>query len=241
MVKGKLYGVGIGPGDPELITLKAIRVLRQVEVLCIPKSRQDRESLALSIVSQALDKEWELLELDLPMTSDQDCLDAAWTAGARIIVERLRLGQDVAFITLGDPSLYSTYGYLLEKVREMEPAVPVETVPGITSFCASAALINQSLGEGMEGLAVIPATRPVEDIEAVLNSFENVVLLKSGKRFPQIVELLERMGLAESSRLVSRCGLPGGYVRKITEMAGQEQDYLSMVLVKSRQKEVKQG
>ncbi|MHB1127815.1 MAG: precorrin-2 C(20)-methyltransferase [Bacillota bacterium] len=242
LVSGKLFGVGIGPGDPEMITLKAVRVLSQVDVLCIPKSREDRESLALSIVRQVIHREWEVLEFYLPMTTEQDCLEEAWDAGAQKIVERLKRGQDLAFITLGDPSLYSTYGYLLEKVLEMEPEITVETIPGITSFCAAAAWLNLSLGEDKEGLAVIPAARPMEELETVLKSFENVVLLKSGKRFPQIVELLDRMHLTGSSVLVSRCGLPGGFfARDITTMAEQEQDYLSMVLVKSGQKEVDEG
>ncbi|TLM98344.1 precorrin-2 C(20)-methyltransferase, partial [bacterium] len=115
-MKGKFYGIGVGPGYPELLTLKAYRLLQQVDVLCIPKSRMEKESLALNIVRQSLDRDFRVLELLFPMSHDEEVLAAHWDRAAEQVAAELAAGYNVAFITIGDPMFYSTYAYLLQRV-----------------------------------------------------------------------------------------------------------------------------
>ena len=136
---GCLYGVGVGPGDPELLTRKALRILQQVPVICTPQSETSNESYALEIVSEFLDRaKQEILRLTFP-TDDAEGAAGVWRRGAEIIAEKLLAGQDVAFITEGDPMLYSTFAYVLEGITSAHPSISVEIVPGVSSVMAAAA------------------------------------------------------------------------------------------------------
>ena len=136
---GKLFGVGVGPGDPNLLTIKAAEVLRQVDVVCIPRSRVNSDSVAMQIAGAYISPAAEIMEVLTPMVRDAQTLEAEWRRGAEKIANCLLNGKNVAFITIGDSMLFSTYTYLMKKVREIIPNVVVESIPGVTSFSAAAA------------------------------------------------------------------------------------------------------
>ncbi|HWQ40858.1 MAG TPA: precorrin-2 C(20)-methyltransferase [Desulfosporosinus sp.] len=227
---GKLYGVGVGPGDPDLLTLKAVKVLQSVDIVAIPKSKLERESVAWDIAKIHCPANVRLIELELPMTSDQQVLEKAWCEGAKTLLGELKQGKSIAFITLGDPSLYSTYSYLLNILQEELPQECIVTVPGITAMSAAAASINLPLATGDEPLLVLPST---EDVGEFLN-FPNVVLMKVSRRLPEMLSLLEERG--RKAVLLTRLGQPGEKIRwepKPSDFAADKIDYLSLLLVKN--------
>lgn len=235
--QGTLYGIGVGPGDPELITLKAASILRRVPVICVPKGRRDSESYALSIVDGLIDRDrQEVLEIHLPMTKDRQLLEAHWRTAAEQIVTRLEFGHDVAFATEGDPSIYSTFIYLHRLIRLQHPEFRVEIVPGISAINAAAAAAGQALVDGAERLAVLPAIYEAESLVAVLEQFDAVVLLKVSRVFDEVLDALEKVDLTHMAIYVRRCGsLEQEIVRDVRRLRGQELDYLSLVIVRKKQ------
>ncbi|MGB9660555.1 MAG: precorrin-2 C(20)-methyltransferase [Moorellaceae bacterium] len=233
---GKFYGLGVGPGDPELITLKARRILQEVPVLAVPTSSEcGRSSLALEVVKQFIRPEQETLYLFLPMSRDPAYLKGSWKSAAEKLVDKLREGKDVAFLTLGDASLYSTYSYLVEMIRKLDPGVSVETVPGITSFSAAAARLNIPLATGEEPLAIIPALQKPEILEELIPRFPNLVLMKVARHYDDIVRILARTGVVKNAVLATRCGQEGeSFSWDLEAGVGQKQDYLSLIIVKGR-------
>ncbi|CFY07037.1 Cobalamin (vitamin B12) biosynthesis CobI/CbiL, precorrin-2 C20-methyltransferase [Syntrophomonas zehnderi OL-4] len=238
MPRGKLYGIGVGPGDPELLTIKAKKILEEVEVLFIPKSKQETRSLALSIVTQAVDKDWECYELLLPMTKDQEILQQHWQEAARQITEVINTGRDAAFITLGDPSLYSSLTYLLRSIGQINPEIDVKIIPGVSSLNSVAAWIQQPLAEGDESLLIIPAGRVSEDIGRLLDQVDNIFLLKAGREVDKIRRLAEDQQTSGRVYLASRCGFPDGfYTTDLKSLDEQDFNYLTSLLIKKNRKE----
>ena len=230
---GKLYGLGAGPGDPELITLKALRILQKTPVIAAPVARPDEESLALQAVKRYLKPEQEIITLHMPMSRDRRRLEEAWDEAANRLIGKLGQGLDVSFLTIGDASLYSTYSYIMEKIAANCPGVAVETIPGITSFAAAAARLNLPLARGDELLAVVPALRDPEELRGLLSRFPNIVLMKVARHYEGIVRVLKESGRAGKAVLVSRCGLEGEYFsRALEEDTGRKHDYLSLIIVK---------
>lgn len=191
---GKLYGVGMGPGDPELMTIRARRILETVEVVAAPKSYPDRPGLALGVAKKLVHRDFpKVLELLFPMTRDPAERDAHRTRAADAIAAELRQGRDVAFLTLGDPMLYSTYNYVVRKMAERHPDLEVETVPGVSSVSWTAALTNLPMAEGDESLLMIPAWAP--NLEESIAAYENVVIMKIPRNpdlVARIVEVLRK-------------------------------------------------
>ncbi|MBI4745606.1 MAG: precorrin-2 C(20)-methyltransferase [Deltaproteobacteria bacterium] len=231
---GKLYGIGVGPGDPELLTLKAVRVLREADVIAVPKSKEESDSIALSIVKGAVDlSKKETLELMFPMTKDKDVLRKAREEAAAAICGRLLAGKDVACITIGDPMFYSTFSYLIPLVKVRLPKAEIEIVPGISSVMASAAVTVTPLTEADERLAVIPATYESEKIRHILKTFDTVVLMKVNRVFEKILVLLNELRLKENAVFIERCGGDNQrVVNNLDSLKGEKLDYLSMVIVK---------
>lgn len=221
---GKFYGLGIGPGDQELISVKAVRILRRAAVVIAPFSM--RESVALRIAEPYI--LGEVLKLRFPMEHDKSVLDEAWDANTAVIKQLLNEGKDVAFITLGDPMVYSTYIYVLERLKGFE----IETVPGITSFTAAAAKLNIPIAEGDQPFAVIPSFD--EDmLRTTLDKFDNVVLMKVSSNFDKIVSLLAEKGF--NAGFVNRCGQEGEIVSLTPEkFKGKQIDYLSLIIARRR-------
>lgn len=232
-MSGKIYGIGVGPGDPELLTLKAYRILQDVDILCVPKSKAEKDSLALSIVSGALNKQFEVLELLFPMTHDKQVLKEHWDAATDRMVEKARQGKKLAFITIGDPMFYSTYAYVLERVKRNHREIGIETIPGITAFAACSSFINEPLTEGDERLAVVPAAYGMSAIREALDRFDNVVLMKVNRIYDEVAELLKDMGLLDKAVYISRCGYDDQfYSTDIEGLIGREKDYMSVMFVR---------
>jgi precorrin-2/cobalt-factor-2 C20-methyltransferase len=234
MKHGILYGIGVGPGDPELITVKGAHILAHCSRIFVPKARTAAESVALAIAGRYVSKDAEVTELVFPMETDQRELSRRWGEAARAVIAVLESGQDAVFLTLGDPFLYSTYIYLLREVRARIPTMEIVTVPGITAFSAAAALAGFAVGEGKEPLRIVPAADNLDAVRQSLTSGGTVILMKIGKYLPAVLEMIEEAGLMDSSVFVSRAGMPEQRVemnlRKLKN-EGAEAGYLSIILV----------
>ncbi|MGI6434819.1 MAG: precorrin-2 C(20)-methyltransferase [Syntrophomonadaceae bacterium] len=232
---GKLYGIGVGPGDPDLLTVKARRILEQIEVLFVPKSTMERRSVAYAIVSAALDKQWQCIDVLLPMIQDEALLNQHWRQGAAEVLKHLRTGRDGAFITLGDPTLYSTFTYLLKHIKNQAPEVPVEIIPGISAVNAISAALQQALAEGDENLLITPALLEQENLAQLVDQFDNIVLMKAGRQIDKICAVLKERGADKQARLVSRCGFADAvFSDDVFSIKGQDLDYLSTVIIKNK-------
>lgn len=228
---GRLYGVGIGPGDPELITLKAKRIIESVRYIAVPKANTDGESVALSIVKEYIPDEVEILELVFPMSHDEKLLYSYWNEAASSISSKLDGGHDVAFITLGDPSVYSTYMYIHRLLGNK--GYDAEVIPGITSFCASAAKAGVSLAENSETIAIIPSAYECDKLDMILDSFDNIVMMKVAKNLAEINGKLLGKGLADKALLVSRCGFDDQMIEFDLDKAAQSKlSYFTTLIIK---------
>ena len=222
---GKLYGVGVGPGDPELMTLKAVRVLREADVVMVPGTcKSDRTALRIA-EGYLAGKTVETVET--PMVRDKAVLEKAYEAAAEQIIAHLTRGRQVAFLTLGDPTVYSTYMYIHEKVKAR--GYDVEVVPGVTSFCAAAARLNMSLCQGSEPLLIIPASHGAE---ALIDVKANKVFMKAGKSILELKEELKKRGLLEHAAMVENCSMEGERVYEHFEDLTEPSGYFSLVIAK---------
>jgi len=232
-MKGKIYGIGVGPGDPELLTLKAYRVLKEIDILCVPKSKTEKDSLALSIAQKAVERDFEILELLFPMTHDKETLRQHWDMATEKMVEKVREGKSLAFITIGDPMFYSTYAYVLERVKKIHRDIEIETIPGITAFAACSSFINEPLTEGDEKLAVVPAAYGISAIREAFLKYDNVVLMKVNRLYDEVAGLLKELGLLGKAVYISRCGYEDQYyTTDIEGQIGKEKDYMSVLIVR---------
>lgn len=232
-MKGKLYGVGVGPGDPELMTLKAHRILGEADIIAVPKTAADRDSLALSIARRGVAERKEVLELHFPMTQDSQELQHSWEKASESVRSHLDQGRTVAFITLGDPAVYSTYLYLHHRV--VKGGYEAEMIPGVTSFCASAAALGLGLGENSESIAIVPSVVEWENLGETLQKFETIVLMKVAKSLPRLHTLLRKQGLLDRSVLVIRCGMPDERIIHdwgSLVASGEKISYFSTMIVK---------
>ncbi|MDI3328120.1 MAG: precorrin-2 C(20)-methyltransferase [Alicyclobacillaceae bacterium] len=231
---GTLYAVGVGPGDPELLTLRAHRILREVPVLAFPKKMRSGESYALSIVEGLLPEPGpERLGLVFPMTRDPEKLRVQWEETAARVWEKLEQGLDVAFITEGHPYLYSTAIHLVRLIRRLHPEVKVEVVAGVSSPGGAAAHLDIPLADGDETVGIIPATEDREAMRRALEAHDAVVFLKVAKVLDPMIDLLEEMGLAERAVVVTKCGAPDEAVfRDVRALRGRELEYLTLMIVK---------
>jgi precorrin-2/cobalt-factor-2 C20-methyltransferase len=233
---GTLYGIGVGPGDPELITLKALKVLRHIPYIFAASSTKNSFSLALNIVRCHLNGAG-IEQLPFPMTKDPQTLDEAWEQNARRVLEVLAAGTDAAFITLGDPLTYSTFGYLLRTLKRLQPEVKIVTIPGITSYSAAAALTHIPLTEGEESFYLVSGALGAEKLREVVGKSDNIVMLKTYRNFAEIYQALEELDLLDRATCISRCGLDGEtVVENLRDLKGRQLPYLSMVIIKKKGK-----
>ncbi len=230
---GILHGVGVGPGDPELITLKALKVLQKSHVIFAASSTSNEYSIALDIVRGHVDTA-RVTRLPFPMTRDRDVLEKAWRDNTARVLEVLRQGHDASFITLGDPLTYSTFGYLMETMKRLAPDVEIKCVPGITSFNAAGAKAGTILAKGEETCQIVSGALGAGGVEKALASADNAVVLKTYRHFQAIKKVVKEAGKEENSVLVSRCGLQDELIlRDISSLNGDSQvPYLSLMIVK---------
>lgn len=228
---GVFYGVGVGPGDPELLTLKAVNVIRSADVIIAPKTEKKEDSTALSIARPHLRDDVNILELVFPMVNDSQVLTDAWVNNKNIILQLLEEGKKVVFLTLGDSMFYSTYIYVFNLLKDC--GYPVETVPGVTAFCAIGSRMGYPLVEGNDVLSVVPCTIEEERLDEVLKTSDNLVLMKVYKNYHQILEKLEKHNLLDNAIMVSKCGLEDEtIVHDLKEAGLQKVNYLSTILTR---------
>ena len=230
-MRGKLYSVGIGPGDPELMTLKSVRLLKECDVVAIPQG--DNGILtAKAIVNNVVNlDEKEQVMIYMPMTKDMAAMDKAYREGADAIEKLLDEGKNVVFITLGCPTVYATSIYVHKLV--LADGYEAELVAGVTSICAVAAKLNTSLCERAEPLIVLPGS--YKESSKFLDGPGNKVLMKSASEIGRVRDELREKGLIKNAGMVERCGLPGERVYHDLEEIDPKSSYFSVILVKEKE------
>ena len=230
---GKLYGIGVGPGDPDLLTLKAVNVLQRVSVVFTAASSKNDYSLALEIARPHIPPEAQIRSLAFPMTRDETAKREAWVANADRVADYLRQGHDAAFLTLGDSLTFSTFGYLLRQIKERYPEIAVETVPGITSYQASAAALNMPLVEGEESLLVLSGAEGGDRLREHSHKPDNVVFMKAYRNVPSICEALDEAGMLRHAAGVVSCSQPGEeLIRDVTALLDRDPNYWTLIIAK---------
>ncbi len=234
---GCLYGVGVGPGDPELLTLKALKAIQSVPVICVPQASNMRDSYALTIVKDYVTPDQEILRAPFP-TDDADGAAKTWVEASKLVAERLGKGQDVAFLTEGDPMLFSTFSYVLTGVKEICPEAPVVIIPGISSVMAAAASSGTPLVTHGQKLAILPAAYGLDDLSEATSNFDTVVLMKVSPIIVKTLAELEGLGLTGQSTYVRRVTTDREKViRDVTEIKDEDMDYFSLLIVRGNQEE----
>lgn len=236
---GTLYGVGVGPGAPDLLTLRAVEVLRTASVLALPKSSEWAASTAWRIAKGAVGEVpgQERLFLTFPMTRDPERLRGAWDRAFSEIGERLERGLTVAFVTEGDPSLYSTFLYLQREAPLRWPGIEIVVVPGVSSITAVPAVSGIPLADGEERVAILPAGYGGQELEHVLDTFDTTILMKIGPEMPRIVGLLEKKGLLDRAVYVSRATMAEErIVRDLRRVETERGDCFAMVVVAKKER-----
>lgn len=229
------YGIGVGPGDPELLTLKAIKAMREADVIIAPITEKKDESTALAIARPYLARNTVVLEQVFPMVFDPGTLSEAWEKNRMEILSLLDAGKTAAFLTLGDPMLYSTFCYLHAIMKDS--GYPVVVIPGIPSFCAAAARTGQPLALGDEVLSIVPATLPHERLRRVIEVSDSLALLKVSHNWPEIADALKEDSAIEDSVLVSKCGTADEEIINNLSLAKEKKiNYLSLILAKKRKR-----
>ena len=230
---GALFGVGVGPGDPELLTLKALRIIRAANVICVPQSKTRPDSYALGIIREYLDADkQEVLRLPFPV-DDPKGAAGVWRTGADTLAQRLYNGQDVAFITEGDPMLFSTFIYVLEAMTADHPSIPVEIIPGVSSVMAAAASSKVPLATHGQRLAVLPTVYGIDDLSEAIASYDTIVLMKVNQELLGALENLDGLGLAGKTVFVRRVSTPSEkIVSDVKQLTQEDVDYFSLLIVK---------
>ena len=231
-MSGIFYGIGVGPGDPELLTVKAIKAIENVDVLIAPKTEKKDGSVALAVARPYLKKDVEIVYQVFPMVKGfaENSTDA-WEANKQEILALLQAGKNVAFLTIGDPMFYSTYIYIYRLLENED--VEIKTIPGIPAFVAIGSQLGYPIVEGDDVLTVIPATASPEKVENAMQAADNVVLMKVYKNFEDMADLLAENNMAEQAVLVSRAGLDDEKI--IYDVVAHKKDklnYLSTILTR---------
>ena len=196
-----LVGIGVGPGDVELLTVKAVNAIHNADIIMCPASKEDRPSIALSVIESIIDrsKNQEIIKLIFPMTKDKDVLEASWKRNAKIMAETVLKGKNVVYITVGDPYLYSTWIYMHRDLKEKYPDMDISVVPGIVSIFSFASKVGVSVAEGAEKVAIIPSCYDLSSVKEIAKHSESMIFLKDGRYFDQVIEVLKESGFPDNS------------------------------------------
>ena len=232
-VYGRFYGVGVGPGDPELLTLKALRILQEVPLICTPRSVTSAESYAFDIVRGFLDEQkQEIIRIPFPVDDEAGAAEV-WRNAADTIGGHLSQGKDVAFITEGDPMLYSTFSYVLDRITSGYPDVTVEIIPGVSSVMAAAASAGVPLVTHGQRLVILPAVYGIDDLSEAITNYDTIVLMKVNRTLLQALANLEQLGLAGKGIYVRRASTAREeVVRDLSKLSEEDLDYFSLLIIK---------
>ena len=227
---GTLYGLGIGPGDPELITVKALRLLREAPVLAYPAPERG-ESLARTIVAPLLPGGQEEVAIRMPIDVARFPAQEVYDQAAEDLGVHLGAGRDVAVLCEGDPFFYGSFMYLFGRMAER---YAVEVVPGVSSLTACAAALGAPLAARNDVLSVIPAPLDAEDLKARIAASDAAAIIKVGRHLAKVRQVLENLGLAEDARYVEHATMASQRILRLDEVADDAAPYFSMVLVHRR-------
>jgi len=232
---GVLYGIGVGPGDPELIPVKSVRLLQSVDIIFTASSSKNQYSMAVRVVRDYLPAKADVRQLPFPMTMDREVVRRSWHEHADCVIRELEQGRNAAFLTLGDPLTYSTFGYLLRIIQQSAPHIRIETVPGITSYQAAAAATNTPLVEGEENLLLLSGVNGGGRLREMADCSDNVVFLKAYKNVSDIAQTLADTGRLDCSLGVVRCGLPEQEIfYDLQELSRNQPKYWTLIISKKK-------
>jgi precorrin-2/cobalt-factor-2 C20-methyltransferase len=235
MRPGTLFGIGVGPGDPELIPLKAVRLLQQVDRVFAAASTKNDYSLAVEIARPHLPQAMAIETLEFPMSKDRTVMAGAWHQNARRIADALIAGYSTAFLTLGDPLTYSTYGYILKHLQAQWPHLEVVTIPGITSYQAAAAAINRPLVEGEESLLIMSGVHGGERLRRMPVKPDNVVFLKAYRNVAGICSSLEAADMLSDGVAVANCSRKDEEIyRDLNLLKHQRPNYWTLIMARKK-------
>ena len=233
MQLGTLYGISVGPGDPELITLKGLGILKQSPVVAFPAGSDGKPGIAQSIVEQWLKESQVQLPLNFPYVQDQFILTQAWQKAAQQVWQYLQLGQDVAFVCEGDISFYSTFTYLAQTLQQLHPESLVERIPGVCSPLAAASAVGKPLTVRSDRLVILPALYNLEELETILDWADVVVLMKVSSVYSQVWKVLQERQLLENAVVVERATLPEQVIyADLRDRPNLKLPYFSLLIVK---------
>ncbi|MCL6636398.1 MAG: precorrin-2 C(20)-methyltransferase [Alicyclobacillus sp.] len=232
---GTLYGLGVGPGDPEYITVKALRLLQAAPVLAYPQRRMGSKSYALTVAEHYVNlEEKEALGLVFPMTRDPEVLRRQWQAVVDAVWAPLQAGRDVAFVTEGDPLLYSTFIHMSRLLMQQHPEARVVPVAGVSSVFAAAAAFQLPLADGDETVAIVPATHDRTKMRAMLTTHDCVIFIKVAKVLDELLDLLEELGLTDKAVVGTRISSDEQLLwRDVRALRGADLNYLTILVVRT--------
>lgn len=230
--KGTLYGIGVGPGDPELLTIRAYRIITTAPIIFFPAGRGGHPGFAQQIVAQFLDmSRQQLIPLPFALNHHEDELQQAWEAAAHHVTAALATGSDAVFLSEGDPLTYSTFTHLMRTLQALNADLKINVIPGITSFAAATAAARFPLVDGDQRVAILPALYGPRLAE-ILNQFDTIVLLKVSPVFDQVLDQLEALGLADQALYARRIGRPEQELYfGLSALRGKVNDYFSLVII----------
>ena len=240
----KLFCVGCGPGDPELLTIKALNLIKDADVIFVPTSKSDKPSIALSIVAKYINKSTKIINLVFPMIKDKNSLKEYWKKNTSEISEMVRTGKKTLYLTVGDPSLYSTWIYIHRELKNNHKDIEIEIIPGITSIFAFAAESKISLVEGDEHLSVVPACYDLDKVKNTVKSSDTIVFLKDGRYFDNVINMLSETGFSDESQIAIAQDVSTKEnileIKKLKDIKGKKQPsqtYFSIMIVKRNDRE----
>jgi precorrin-2/cobalt-factor-2 C20-methyltransferase len=235
-----LIGIGVGPGDPDLLTVKAVKAIQNADIIMCPASKEDRPSIAFSIVEPIIDKNrnQEIVKLIFPMTKDKDVLEQTWKRNADIMAKTVLSGKNVVYLTIGDPFLYSTWIYMHKDLKKNFPDMQIDVIPGIVSMFTFASKVGVSIAEGAEKVAIIPSCYDLSSVKEIAKNSESMIFLKDGRYFDQVINVLKEAGFPDNSifAIGQDLGTENEIIRKLT--LGEVNDdtlttkYFSILVVK---------
>jgi precorrin-2/cobalt-factor-2 C20-methyltransferase len=240
----KLFCVGCGPGDPELLTIRALSLITEADVIFVPTSKLDKPSIALSIVAKYIKETTKIINLVFPMVKDKDSLKDYWKKNTLEISQMVRTGKKTLYLTVGDPSLYSTWIYIHRELKKNHKDIEIEIIPGITSIFAFAAESKISLVEGNEHLSIVPACYDLNKVKNTVKASDTIVFLKDGRYFDNVIEMLSDSGFGEETQIAIAQDVSTKEnileIKHLKDLKGKKQPsqkYFSIMVVKRNDRE----